>query len=366
MNRSIIIAVTIAAVISLWLLSGFIRDVSTEVPPSISINEQNEGNVSRLTVRVVSSQAQPQRKVLKFSGRTEASRTVHVLAETGSQIVALPNDKGSEVKKGDILCRLAVEDRAARMAEAEATMKLRELEYEAAQSLYEKGHRSDTAVAAAKAQYDGAIALVKRMKVELDNIYIRAPFDGVVEDLPTEVGGYLTPGAPCAVLVDEDPFLVVAHLSEKEIGGVVQGAKASIKLVSGETLEGTIRFVAKTAQQVTRTFRIEVEVPNPDHNLRAGVTANMAFRSTASPAHFVNAAALTMNEQGQIGVKTVNDKGEVKFIATTILHEENNGVWLDGLPASATIITVGQEYVVDGEFVNTEADEQLTPSGDTV
>ncbi len=352
MNRSVIIAVAIAIIIALWLVSGIIRDQGDAVVPAASISQQNAENVSRIAVKVQKSTAQPQQRVMTFSGRTEASRTVHVLAETGARIIQLPHLKGDRVKKGSILCRLAKQDREARMAEAEATMTLRQLEYEAAQSLAQKGHRSDTAVAAAKAQYDAAQALVKRMQVELDNTVIRAPFDGVIEDLPTEVGGYLAPGTVCAILVDEDPFLITAQLSEKEVGQVMAGAPAHIKLVTGETLTGKVSFVAKTAQPVTRTFKVEVEVANPDHLLREGITASMTLDAEATSAHLVTAAALTLNDAGQIGVKIIDADNRVTFVPTQIASETKQGVWLTGLPHETTIIVVGQEYVIDGEQIN--------------
>ncbi len=352
MNRSVIIAIAIAIIIGLWLTSGIIRDQGTVIEPAASINKQNAENVDRVTVQVQRSVARPQQRTMTFSGRTEASRTVHVLAETGARIIELPRKKGDLVKKNGVLCRLAKQDREARMAEAQATMTLRQLEYEAAQSLAQKGHRSDTAVAAAKAQYDAAQALVKRMQVELDNTIIRAPFDGVVEDLPTEVGGYLAPGTVCAVLVDEDPFLVTAQLSEQEVGHVIVGAPARIKLVTGEEITGTVRFVAKTAQPVTRTFEVEVELANPNHTLREGVTATMSLDGAAVPAHLVTAAALTLNDAGQIGVKTVDSDQRVNFVPTKIASETRDGVWLTGLPSEATIIVVGQEYVVEGEQIN--------------
>ncbi|MEN8722747.1 MAG: efflux RND transporter periplasmic adaptor subunit [Alphaproteobacteria bacterium] len=352
MNRSVIIAITFAIIIGLWLASGIIRDQGNVVAPAASISQQNAENVDRVTVQVQKSVARPQQRAMTFSGRTEASRTVHVLAETGARIIDLPFQKGDIVKKGGVLCRLAKQDREARMAEAQATMTLRQLEYEAAQSLAKKGHRSDTAVAAAKAQYDAAQALVKRMQVELDNTIIRAPFAGAIEDLPTEVGGYLAPGSVCAVLVEEDPFLVTAQLSEQEVGNVVVGAPARIKLVTGETITGTVRFVAKTAQQVTRTFEIEVEVANPNHTLREGITATMTLDGQPVPAHLVTAAALTLNDAGQIGVKTVDQEQRVVFVPTKIASETQNGVWLTGLPEQATIIVVGQEYVIEGEQIN--------------
>jgi len=106
------------------------------------------------------------------------------------------------------------------------------------------------------------------------------------------------------------------------------------------------------ADEGTRTFGVELEVDNADGALRAGGTAELRVPAESVLAHRVSPSLLTLDDAGNVGVKIINDRGEVEFIVADIALSSNDGVWLAGLPATATIITVGQGYVESGAVVN--------------
>ena len=167
------------------------------------------------TVRVRTITAQLRQQDLLIRGQTQALRKVLVRAETAGTVAAIRADKGAVVKTGDTICELNVDARAAMLKQARAAAKQKELEYEASKTLAEKGFRSETAVAGDLAAYEAAKAQVERMEKEFEYTKIKAPFDGVVDDRMVNVGDYLSPGQPCALVVDQDPFLVVGQVSER-------------------------------------------------------------------------------------------------------------------------------------------------------
>lgn len=371
MSKSYIIAIIIAGVIGAWLLSGQLRDTSEEHPPAVSIAEHNE-LIKLQRVRTSVSKATPHTADVILRGRTEALRKVQIRAETAGRIIALPPTKGQQVAEGDLLCQLDPQDRSARLAEARALVRARKLELDQAEALKKKGHRSETAAAGARAQYDSAVAVLRRIQVELSNTEIRAPFDGVIEDLPNKFGSYLQPGSLCAVLVDEDPFLVTAQLSEKEVAALAPGDEATVQLIDGSIHKGKVRFVAKSADDVTRTFLTEIQVPNPDRTLREGMTANITVKARERLAHQVTPDILTLNDAGQIGLKVVSATKKVEFVPVDVIDQTGEGLWVTGLPDEANLITVGQEFVLEGETVAVDAstepdsraaDAQLEGSG---
>ena len=77
------------------------------------------------------------------------------------------------------------------------------------------------------------------------------------------------------------------------------------------------------------------------------------------PAHRISPAILSLNEQGKLGIRVVNTKNEVEFRAIEIMEDTTEGLWISGLPASARIITLGQEYVFQGQVV--EVKEMSAP-----
>jgi multidrug efflux system membrane fusion protein len=177
------------------------------------------------------------------------------------------------------------------------------------------------------------------------------------------IGDYMVAGTACAWVVGADPFLIVGAVSESQIAQVSPGTEGSARLVTGETVEGKVTFLASAADSQTRTFRVELTVPNPDFKLRDGITADIRIRSSSVPAMQLSPAILSLDDSGKIGVKIV-ENGIARFFAVALVADDKDGVWVAGLPDEATVITVGQEYVKDGEAVNAVPEESVT-AGDT-
>jgi multidrug efflux system membrane fusion protein len=223
--------------------------------------------------------------------------------------------------------------------------------YEAAKELAKKGYRAETKHAEAVTLMRSAEAQKARIEVEIGHTFIRAPFDGVLEKRYAELGDFLKVGNPVARIVDRDPLLVIAQVSEREIGHLKLGNPVRVTLISGERLVGKLGFLGTSADEATHTFRIEIEVPNPDLALRAGITAEIEISVAEITAHLVSPAVLTLNDQGAIGIKLIEGDRRVAFHRIEILSDGPEGVWLTGLPDTITVITVGQEFVRHGEIV---------------
>lgn len=358
MRKSVILAILIAVAVVGWVLSGEITGTPADrAEAAAPAAAQAAADEAITTVRIAHSVAQDRVERVILRGRTEAKRRVHLKAEVAGTIVDLPKQKGERVEQGEVIARLAIEERQARLAEARALVKQRELEYQAAKTLSQKGYRAETAFAGTAAQLDAARAAVKAMEVQMEKTLIRAPFDAVIDDRMVELGDYVKDGAAIALLIDEDPFLVVGQVSENEVGRLQVGAEGSARLVTGETVTGAVRFIATGADPATRTFRVELEVANPGRTLRDGVTAEVSFPTGAVPAHFISPALLTLNDAGVVGVRTVaaaadaEGRREVSFHPIQLVEDRADGVWVTGLPAEVDIISVGQEYVREGELV---------------
>lgn len=333
-----------------WLMSGMLESKEPGLEPQVA-----DTPVERLTsVRAEMLEAQPFISDITIRGRTEAIRKVNLRSEIDARVVALPVEKGEQVKKGDVICRLSVDDRQARLDEAEALARQRELEANAAQRLAEKGHRSATQTAAALAQYDAAKAQVKQIIVELGNTKIRAPFDGVINDRPVEIGAYLQAGDSCATLVEEDPYLFVGDVSEQDVASLAVGDKGPVRLATGQTATGTVRFISAVANDVTRTFRVEMIIDNPDRTIRDGITAMARVPVKSVMAHRLSPAVLTLDDRGTVGVRLVDENDTVFFRPVTIVGDSDEGVWVTGLDGKEAVITVGHEFVTAGQRVNVD------------
>ncbi|MEL6619726.1 MAG: efflux RND transporter periplasmic adaptor subunit [Pseudomonadota bacterium] len=341
-------------------------------------------------------------------GQTEAARQVDVRSETTSTVISPPLRKGAFVNEGDLLCRLdpgtrgaTLTEMRARVAEAvsrkaeaesrvpeaesrvvEARARLEEalVNQNAAQRLSVDGFASETrvknadaALAAAEAAVEAArsgvtaarsglqsadatiesaSAAVAAAERELEKLDIRAPFAGLLESDTAELGSLLQPGSLCANIIQLDPIKLVAFVPETEVNRIEVGAPAGARLAAGDIeVTGKVTFLSRSADMTTRTFRVEIEVPNADLRLRDGQTAEIAISAAGAMAHLLPSSALTLNAEGQIGVRTVSDDDVVGFEPVRVLRDTAQGVWLTGLPDVVNVILVGQEFVTAGVTV---------------
>jgi multidrug efflux system membrane fusion protein len=255
--------------------------------------------------------------------------------------------------------KLDQRDRRARLAQAEATVKQRELEFEARAKLKDNSYVSEAQLQEAKALLEAAKTELTRAWLDIDYMVIRAPFAGALQDRQVEVGDFVKLGDAVAVIVDDRTLIIKASIAEYEAHFVKKGGPGSAKLATGQTVNGTIRYIAPVANQATRTFDVELEIDNADGALRAGMTAELVIPAETIYAQKVSPSLLTLDDNGDLGIKVVNESGIVEFHAADIAMSSSDGVWIAGLPHSATIITVGQGFVNEGVMVNAIPEDEI-------
>ncbi len=351
---SYLLAAGLSAAVAGWMLTGAtivagVADADGATPPPAERAPQ--GSEKPFAVRVKTIHAEERRAVLEIRGRTEAEAKVAIRAETSGRIVGRPVKEGSTIGAGELLCVLDKGVREAKVLEAKAGLEQAELDFKAATSLNTKGFTAETRVAALKAARDAAKARLDEAELELSYTVIKAPIGGIIESPVAEIGTILDKGDTCATIVDIDPILAIGQVSEQDVGSLALGQAADITLVTGETAKGEVRYIAPSADPDTRTFRVEIEVPNEDRKLRDGITALTRLPLSSGMAHRITPAILTLNDEGRVGLRLVGDDDRVVFAPVTVLGGETDGIWVAGLPEIARVITVGQDYVIEGQRV---------------
>lgn len=284
-------------------------------------------------------------------GRTQAFRQVEVRSETTGQVVSEPRRRGSMVSEGDLLCELDPGTRAASVAEAEARLAEAQINFTTTERLSEGGYAAQTRLASTEAGLRAAQAGVEAARAELGRLQIFAPFEGLLEANTAETGSLLSAGGLCATVIQLDPILLVGFAAEDQIGRLQVGAPAGARLSSGEDVVGQVTFLARAGDSATRTFRVEVSVPNPDLAIRDGLSADLLVQARATRGHLVPGSALTLDNDGAIGLRLVDDQDVTFFRPVRVLRDTPDGFWVSGLPETARVIVVGQEYVTDDVHV---------------
>lgn len=355
----------LAVVMILWLVSGlWLRsDIAYGQTGSEGDSSDQESGLQSVKARVIQAQDIP--LSVSVLARTEPFRSVDVKAEIGGTVAELPVEKGEYVESGDLLCQLESEDRPEILQQAKAALEKAEIDYEGALRLRSGGFQSQSEIAQAQANLDSARAAHRRAELDLDNLQIRAPFEGFVDARPVEVGDLMQRGEICARVLDLDPLLIVGQIAETAIPYISPGVQVEAQLVTGEQVTGTVRFVERSADEITRTFRIEAIVPNPELDLHTGLSARMSIPTDEVKAQLVNSSLFILADSGEIGLKTLDDENRVQFTVVDLIADHGSGVWVSGLPETATLITLGQQYVAEGEevLVTLEEDSASASSG---
>ena len=276
----------------------------------------------------------------------EKQSTVRIIDQTSSIYTREILIKGfAEAEKGQQICSIF-------MAEKESFFKKAELEFKSAEKLFKEGLYSSNQFQNIKSNYE-------RAKLELDNATIKAPFAGIVDRIPLDEGDYLTRGSTCAVLLDLDPMIISGEISESDIGFIKIGSIAKVETLDGQKSEGEISFISSSANNKTHTFRIEVTVDNQSGKIKDGASARVFLPGEESLANLVPLSILRLDDAGDLGVRIVDESGLVEFKKIKLIQDTKKGAWVSGLPQKSRIITVGQDYVSDGEKVQVAVDERL-------
>ncbi len=343
-----------------------------------------------VSVVAIHSTAQTVDSAVMLRGRTEAARQVTVMAETSGKVVSDPLRKGAYIEAGQTLCQLDPGTRKSRLDEAKArlteaqsrlpeamaritgaaaTLAEAKISENAARRLSQSGYASETRAASAQAVLQSALAGVEGAKAsvisakasveaakasiasiekDIENLTITAPFDGLLETDTAELGALLQPSSPCATIIQLDPIKLVGFAPETEVDKVTVGAMAGARLATGREVVGRVTFLSRSADPLTRTFRVEVEVPNRGLAIRDGQTVEIIVASDGTKAHLLPQSSLTLNNDGALGVRYVGPDNITGFAPVSILRDTPEGIWVAGLPDKVDVIVLGHEYVIAG------------------
>jgi multidrug efflux system membrane fusion protein len=366
MKASRITAVGLVAAATFWIASGHLmpRDTSES---SAAIRASEAPTEKPFRVAVADAQVEPHSRKLVLSGRTEADRKVMAVSRTNGILVELKVRRGQVVKQGDVIAVLSDEARDAQVAQARALSTQRKTELEAKRRLIEQGNMPRLDLVNLEAQAKAAEATLAAAEAERERGFVKAPWSGIVTEVPAEVGQGLSPGKEIAQIVALDPMLAVVEVSERKLGGLNVGDKAEVRLVTGQTATGRVRYVSKSASATTRTYRVEVEMANPNGAIPDGITAEVAIPLAPTPAARVPRSALTFSAGGDLGVRVVDAKGSVDFVPVALVEDDQQHMWVDGIRDGARVIVQGQDFVREGQRVeaipSTEATAATGASG---
>lgn len=337
-----------------WVATGEFSSVGSAADPQkqdAAAEQEAEAGMPARTVAVVKPPRSTHARAIRISGVTEADKRAVLATRAGGVIARLPVRQGQRVKAGDLILMLDAEEKIAAADNARQLLTQRQAELSAAERLAKSGNLAKLQLDTARSNLTSARSALRAAEAELDRNEVRAPFDGIVDRVPVEPGSAVMQGGEVATLLALDPVIARGEISERDLGFVEVGDEADVRLVSGETVKGRLRYVSRDASTATRTFRVEVAVANPEGTVPAGMTAEITLRATPTDAVVLPRSVVTLSAEGDLGIRAVDEADKVVFFPIDLIDDTPGGLVLAGIPADARVIVSGQELVAEGDSV---------------
>lgn len=331
-------ALVVLAGFAAWMGTGEFSSVGSAANEDEKKTESAEQPAAPLrTVAVVTPPRVQHARAIRISGRTDAEKRVTLATRVMGVIESLPVKQGQRVERGDLVMRLDARDKEAAVQMAESVVTQRQAEFDAAERLVGGGNapklqadQARAALATAKSELEGA-------KAELAQYEMYAPYNGVVDRVPVQRGSTILAGAEVATLINLDPLLAIGEVSERDLRYLKLGDTADIELVDGTTVKGTLRYISRDASSATRTYRIEVAIPNENKELPAGMTAEIKLLAESTDSVLLPRSVVTLSGDGDLGIRAVDKDDKVVFFPIDLVDDTPNGLVLGGsrpMPAS--------------------------------
>ncbi len=304
-----------------------------------------------VATRVEVATIQPTTATLRLvrPGEVEPSRDANLASATGGLIESIKVEVGDQVKSGQLIAKVDSSLMGAQASLARVEVDDAERELERLQSMGSavakvRLDQAETRVARAKAQ-------ARVASIQSGRTYVKAPFAGLVSTVPLERGEFTPPGGVIARVIQLDPAVVSVSVADRDVGTLSEGGTASV--TTGGLARPTIGKISRidpAADLRTRSFVVEVEVPNPDGKLRPGMIATVDFQSETTSEQIIVPQDLLVTKLEDNGVFVVEDDSVARWrplVLGAVLQDQV--VVLEGLSPGETVVSVGHRGLVDGD-----------------
>ena len=233
------------------------------------------------------------RKPINLVGTVEPIKKSVLSAEVEGVVDTFPFEEGDYVEKGQVIVTLDKKKLDLMLSEAfntrresVARLNLAEDELGRMNELYEKGIVSKSQLDSAVSNKDALIARVRllenridQLKYDISKTDIVAPFNGYITREHTQIGEWLESGDNIVDFIDIDNVQIIVAMPEKYVHLVKLGDEANVRLNSlpEETFTGKLVSVVPQADQSSRAFPVKIELKNPEHVIKASMSARVSF-----------------------------------------------------------------------------------------
>jgi len=337
--------------LALSVPAGGCRDSESRAEPG---KVQDSAKV--IKVDVVEVTPEPIHDVLVLPGETEAWQDVLVAADKNGRVEWIGPREGQVVKKGELLARIDVSALKTIISKSEASAELAKDLYDRRKTLFDRGIVHKEALERAKTDKALAESDLVKAKVEYDRGFPHSPISGMVNYLHVDEGEFVNRGQPMVELVNVDKIKIHVNVPELDVRYLKKGqdVMVTIDAFPDLRLKGTVDFVSYKADPATKTFRVRVLIDNPQHDIRPGMIARVAFLRRMIP-DALSAPLFAILDKGGERLLFVEEEGVARARTISIGVIAGDRVQItDGLKPGDHLIVTGQRDVEEGMKVQVQ------------
>lgn len=296
---------------------------------------------------------------VELQGNVTTKQNLVLTPEMSGILTSVYVKEGDKVRKGQLLALVDDGGLAQQKAQLQIQADLAKTTYERQKRLWDQKIGSEIQFLQAKSTYDGQMAALNQINQQLAKTRITAPFSGEIDDVITEQGSVVGAGqTPIMRIVNLNDMYIETEVPERYLANISNDSKVEVNFpVLNETVKAKVRQTGNYINPSNRTFKIEIEVPKTEKQIKPNLTARLKINDyTNKEAILIPQNIISENADGEQYIYILEDKENNKAIAKQVIIEtgETQGdviEILSGLKNNDEIIQEGARSVKEGQTV---------------
>jgi RND family efflux transporter MFP subunit len=290
---------------------------------------------------------------LETTTTLEARSSADLIAQRAGQVVSLPVEEGTFVRKGQLLTQLNDTEQRLAVERTQLGWEVAKRELDRGKQLEAKNYLSQKALDDLELAVRNAWVALEQARYELSQMRIVAPFSGRIVDRMVNLGEHVTTGKACFRIVDFNPLRARLYFPERDLQRVSVGQMAEISLDThpGRKFDARVSLVNPIVDRNNGTFKVTLELPNPSDHLRPGAFARVRLKTGS----FQNALLLprrgVLTEDGESYVFVARGDSVQKIAVSLGAVENDTAQILSGISEGDSVVTVGQGGLKPGSKI---------------
>ena len=361
-SSSYIWATLIAAGVIIWMVSDdYLAPASDNFSEIAEAQAQLEADSTEQVPNFIVAAREvanaPTELQVRASGVTAPSFRQPILVRRSGTIARLLVEEGARIKAGEVIAELATGTLAVELVAAQAERDAAQKAYEAGQKLLARNLSTELELAQSMANLRASEARIEQIKEQLNFTVITAPQSGQLEELDIQIGEVVTSNQTLGTIIGLAELHLTVPVPQARIAQIRQGNLVRVDIDGFGTFSGEVFRIAGESNPATRTFDVEVLLPNTDGNLRGGMSAEAAIIVDTVPAFSVSPAHLSVTADGALSAKILDPLSRVDEKPVTLVKTEGNLAYISGLTDGDIMLTTGQAFLMKGESVAYEIEK---------